>query len=86
MINGKKPERKNIRQAYQKLEKEHETLWRDYLELQRLLKRILLTGKSEQVLFYDHRTARYYTLQELDNMKLAIKNNTELERVEIKLL
>lgn len=80
----------NIRQAYDKLKKEHEELSENYLTLQRMVKLILLTQKRKKYgylepLFFDDYCKMFYTLHELDQEVLVITENEEKERTEISL-
>jgi len=93
--NGKSKNHKNIRQAYDELLTKHEDLVKSFMIMQRSMKLILLTKKAElkesradggnPVLYYTRETAEKYLDHHLDEMRINIRENQELGRMEITL-
>ena len=76
--NSSKSQLKNeltkCKEAYDELAKAH-------LDLQRTIKRVLLTTST----YYSYDTARYYTNHELDNMRIELVDNEEEMRIELEI-
>lgn len=84
--NSKKNNKnKNIRQAYNDLLTKHEDLVRSFMIMQRSMKLILLTKGKNEVLYYTREVAENYLDHHLDEMRLNIRENEELKRIEISL-
>lgn len=79
---------KNIRQAFQESEQKYKRLADAYMQMQRMLKYILLTIEQEDKsippkLYYKNKVSRHFTVTEIDEMKITVKENEELEQIEI---
>lgn len=77
----KKSSKSQLKIELSKCKEAYDELAKAHLDLQRTVKRVLLTGSIN----YSYDTARYYTNTELDNMRIELHDNEQDEKIELRI-
>lgn len=67
-----------------KLKENYDDLAKSHLDLQRTVKRVLLSNKFVCI-YYSYDIVRFYTNHELDNMVIVLHDNEQDEKIELRI-